>query len=176
MTGRQPDLDPTARAPVPDGAGGLSAPSASKKPAQRLRWWIHRLTLLVATGLLCWIAFEWVGGLVLQHHFARKYSLTVDHRLVPYSRPDINGDGIRCHFEADDFDSASTNIVFLGDSFTYGAHLDDESQAFPPGVARIWIRTDSGSAASTSDGPPPRPCCPCASWPISATSTNPTWW
>jgi hypothetical protein len=122
---------------VPDGAGGLSAPSASKKPAQRLRWWIHRLTLLVATGLLCWIAFEWVGGLVLQHHFARKYSLTVDHRLVPYSRPDINGDGIRCHFEADDFDSASTNIVFLGDSFTYGAHLDGESQAFPAGVARI---------------------------------------
>lgn len=47
-----------------------------------------------------------------------------DHRMVPYSEDDINGDGIRSMMEADAFPAEDRNIVFLGDSFVYGWRLE----------------------------------------------------
>jgi lysophospholipase L1-like esterase len=46
-----------------------------------------------------------------------------DHRIAPYSEPGVNGDGIRHDAEADEFLPEDFNVVFLGDSFTYGVRL-----------------------------------------------------
>lgn len=48
-----------------------------------------------------------------------------DHRMPPHSAPDINSDGIRSKREASDFHEEDFNIIFLGDSFTYGLWLND---------------------------------------------------
>jgi hypothetical protein len=53
-----------------------------------------------------------------------------DHRIPPHSAKDINGDGIRSRFEADEFREEDFNIIFLGDSFTYGLWLQDH-EAIP---------------------------------------------
>ncbi len=55
---------------------------------------------------------------------ARFHELNVDHRMRPYVMEDINGDGIRFRGEASDLDSGQFVVLFLGDSFTYGFHLD----------------------------------------------------
>lgn len=47
----------------------------------------------------------------------------VDHRMKPRSRADINSDGIRSIVEANIFNKEDLNIIFLGDSFIYGAKL-----------------------------------------------------
>jgi len=53
-----------------------------------------------------------------------------DHRIPPHSAKDINSDGIRSRFEADEFREEDFNIIFLGDSFTYGLWLQDH-EAIP---------------------------------------------
>lgn len=49
-----------------------------------------------------------------------------DHRMPPNSAPDLNSDGIRSRRNADEFREEDFNIVFLGDSFTYGLWLGDK--------------------------------------------------
>ena len=51
----------------------------------------------------------------------------VAHRMKPRSKADINSDGIRSLVEADSFHKEDLNIVFLGDSFIYGATPIDKS-------------------------------------------------
>jgi len=49
-----------------------------------------------------------------------------DHRIPANSAPDINSDGIRSRVEAEAFKEEDFNIIFLGDSFTYGLWLGDK--------------------------------------------------
>ncbi len=55
---------------------------------------------------------------------ARFHELNVDHRMRPFVMDDINSDGIRFRGEAKDIDEDQFVVLFLGDSFTYGFHLD----------------------------------------------------
>ena len=48
-----------------------------------------------------------------------------DHRIPPNSAPDINTDGLRSLRTAADFREEDFNIIFLGDSFTYGLWLQE---------------------------------------------------
>jgi hypothetical protein len=47
-----------------------------------------------------------------------------DHRIPPHSAGDINADGVRSTREAAEFREEDFNIIFLGDSFTYGLWLN----------------------------------------------------
>ncbi len=92
---------------------------------------LGRLVAVAAVAAISLGFFEWIGGEILRVQVGREFQLTVDHRLVPNSKPDINSDGIRCEYEAEDFDGSTFNIIFLGDSFTYGGFLPHVSEAFP---------------------------------------------
>ncbi len=43
-----------------------------------------------------------------------------DHRMTPAYHDNVNRDGIRAEHEAEAFTDAGFNVLFLGDSFTYG--------------------------------------------------------
>jgi lysophospholipase L1-like esterase len=65
------------------------------------------------------------------------FVLDVDHRF-PASHPPLgtNADGIRSSHEAESFAEADTNLLFLGDSFTYGLGVA-EAEAFPARTAAL---------------------------------------
>lgn len=68
-------------------------------------------------------AFELLGQRVLYRE--KLYFINdVDHRMLPYSRPDVNGDGVRCPIEPHQFRPQDYSIIFLGDSFIYGYDLE----------------------------------------------------
>ncbi len=96
-----------------------------------MKLWLGRALAVALVGAISLGFFEWIGGEILRIQVGREFQLTVDHRLVPNSKPDINSDGIRCEYEAEDFDASTFNIIFLGDSFTYGGFLPHVSEAFP---------------------------------------------
>jgi hypothetical protein len=75
-----------------------------------------------------------VAPLGLQNFF---FVLDVDHR-APARHPFLgtNADGLRMPLEADAFAAPGTNLVFLGDSFTYGLRVTAE-QAFPEVTAAL---------------------------------------
>ena len=84
--------------------------------------------------IAAYIVFLWVVVIVsieILGHFIPGWNQWVnlignpDHRIPPHSAPDINGDGIRSRYEAEAFGVDDYNIVFLGDSFTYGLWLGD---------------------------------------------------
>ena len=65
------------------------------------------------------------------------FVLDVDHRFPGHNAGlDTNADGIRTPREAAAFRAADENILFLGDSFTYGLGVTGE-EAFPAVTARI---------------------------------------
>ncbi len=81
---------------------------------------------------------EGVGRMLIAR---ARWDLTrdLDHRMEPYATPDLNGDGIRSAREAADFDPADWNLVFLGDSMTFGLHIEPE-QALPQRVEALAAR------------------------------------
>lgn len=83
-----------------------------------------RVIILVVSSLLSFFAFEYFGKYILKAQFAKFFDEGADHRLKPDKELGINSDGIRCPDEADDFTDQTYNIIFLGDSFTYGVKLD----------------------------------------------------
>lgn len=88
---------------------------------------LHRLFVFGRNGLLIGLIslflFEAVGQSFL---FRDKLYFVndVDHRMEPFSEPDINSDGIRSFKEATAFQAEDVNIIYLGDSFVYGFKLD----------------------------------------------------
>jgi hypothetical protein len=80
-------------------------------------------------------AFELVGRILLRRALTAEHIADVDHRLKPDPSRGINRDGIRSDREAAEFAEASHNIIFLGDSYTFGVFVKAE-QAFPSRVER----------------------------------------
>ncbi len=78
------------------------------------------VNLAAAVGLL------WIGPIlfnaILMHRIGTRINLTVDHRMKPDGQ-EINSDGIRFKGEARDVKSEDYNILFMGDSYTYGYRL-----------------------------------------------------
>ena len=63
---------------------------------------------------------------VVRDRVERLQVLDLEHRLKPHGQPDINADGVRLMGEAKDLREQDFNIIFLGDSFTYGWSLEYE--------------------------------------------------
>lgn len=98
----------------------------------------HRGLLVgVVSSVVFFALFEDAGRRILEHRLARTYHLDIDHRMRPSAVAGINSDGIRCDFEADQFTADTFNVIFLGDSFTYGYRLEDGHDAFPAQVERL---------------------------------------
>lgn len=111
----------------------------------------RRVWLAVTTSVVCFLAFEWIGGYVLKVAAAESMNVDVDHRMKPNSAEiGTNGDGIRCRYEADDYHDDSFNIIFLGDSFTYGVLIEDVDDTF---VAQVESRLNEAVAANRDTGP-----------------------
>lgn len=91
------------------------------------------LTISAAASLA---AFEYAGRYVLHAQFGRYFDDGADHRLKPNAEMGINSDGIRCPVEHDDFTDETFNIIFLGDSFTYGSLLAFD-ETMPAQVERL---------------------------------------
>ena len=75
--------------------------------------------------------FEFAGSRIMRASFGRTFYVDADHRLLPNAEQGINSDGIRCPVEADDFDESTFNVIFLGDSFTFGFRCERPADAFP---------------------------------------------
>lgn len=103
--------------------------------ARRLR---PRALWVPAAVLAWWVAFELVAApflvetLYLQHyHIVRD----PDHRPEGWGKA-WNSDALRGTPEPEEFTDETFNLVFLGDSFTYGYRLE-APQAFPALVGRL---------------------------------------
>ncbi len=94
------------------------------------------IALTISCGLSL-IAFEFIGSAVIRRAIARDYLPGRDHRMKPNPDKGINSDGILCDAEADAFVDDAFNIIFLGDSFTFGLLLEDSDDAFPFQVERM---------------------------------------
>ena len=100
----------------------------------------RRVIVCLLSSALFLTLFEVVGRRIIAHKIGRTYQLNVDHRMRPNPQAGINRDGIRCDFEAEDFTDETYNIIFLGDSFTYGESLPPPARPFPDLVAEILDR------------------------------------
>ena len=93
---------------------------------KKLFWLAYALLLvLVGYGALQLLWGEAYGFILWQ-----KLIDDPDHRWKPHEREDINADGIRSYREADEFKSDDFNIIFAGDSYTFG-HLLSAAQSTP---------------------------------------------
>jgi hypothetical protein len=84
----------------------------------------------VVIGMAVWLLPKLVAD-VIEHKVARVYDQTIDHRprkgggdeFYSYVGQAINDDQIRFKGTAADIRTEDFNVVFMGDSFTYGALL-----------------------------------------------------
>jgi hypothetical protein len=88
------------------------------------------IALALSVAVSIWM-LEFFGGKILRAHLGRTFNQGLDHRLKPNPAEGRNTDGIRCAAEAGDFQSDKRNIIFLGDSYTFGLMLDDPADPFP---------------------------------------------
>lgn len=93
---------------------------------QKLFWLAYALLLLVVGYGALRILGNEIYGLILW----QKLIEDPDHRWKPHEREDINSDGIRSYREAADFRPEEFNIIFSGDSYTFG-HLLPAEQSTP---------------------------------------------
>ena len=121
------------------GALALAALLALSRPAlrRRLRGWRTGVAVAAAATLIGWLAVELLVApfLLARLGLYRFYAVyDVDHRLPPHHRGiGTNGDGIRDPRPASAFTAPGVNLVFLGDSFTFGFGVERE-EAFPARV------------------------------------------
>jgi hypothetical protein len=109
---------------------GVLLAGAARRVSPRLA----AATLLIAATATVVLAIELLAApfLIVELGLHNYYFvLDVDHRF-PGHNPGLgtNGDGLRMAREAADFRDADENILFLGDSFTYGLRVGAD-EAFP---------------------------------------------
>jgi hypothetical protein len=98
--------------------------------------------------LLWYLAFELFAAPQLVRRFGLTNYLSVrdpDHR--PWSAvpdPEWNSDGLRGVPERVEFLPEDLNLIFLGDSFTYGQGIDESQQVFPALVQELLAQRMSG--------------------------------
>ncbi len=115
-----------------------------------MKRWPGTLLLAAASCAGSWGVFEFLGGFVLRRALGDEYATDVDHRLKPSRRRGINRDGIRSTREADEFADASFNVVFLGDSYTYGVFVQSQ-EAFPALVEGLLDKRWPGAAVKVAN-------------------------
>ncbi|MEZ6017413.1 MAG: SGNH/GDSL hydrolase family protein [Planctomycetota bacterium] len=84
-----------------------------------------------------WIAVEtWAAPhLVFQFRLLQYFAAQDPDHLPKGVGPDWNSDSLRGTPAPSAFTEDTTNVVFLGDSYTYGLHLKSSKEAFPTLVA-----------------------------------------
>jgi len=87
----------------------------------------YNVAILIA---LVWLVPHLIAY-VIEDKVGRKYDLTVDHRLQPDGQ-EVNADSLRFRGSSESVKPGDFNILFLGDSFTYGFELAYEDA--PPYV------------------------------------------
>jgi len=97
----------------------------------------RKVIAVVLSAILSLLAFSFFGKIVIRRAIAITNETDVDHRMKPDKAKGINPDGLRCAYEAGDFTRDTFNIIFLGDSFTYGQGLEQPDTAFPQAVERL---------------------------------------
>jgi hypothetical protein len=88
--------------------------------------------------LLLFLTVVEITGRIYYSQYIIRTDEEIDHRLTPNTK-ETNADGIRSEKESLDFKHNDLNIIFLGDSFTYGERVQPQS-AFPQqfeDIARI---------------------------------------
>ncbi len=86
------------------------------------------LLLLTYLGIERFATPYLAGSLELRHYQALQ---DPDHRPRDTAREEgWNSDSLRCPHEAEQFEEAGTNLIFLGDSFTFGMKLEPQ-ECFP---------------------------------------------
>ncbi len=91
------------------------------------------LLAFAVSAVLCLVAVELVGQRVLRKKLY--FVDNVDHRMKPHDA-ETNGDGVRDAREPDEYREDDWNVVFLGDSFLYGAAVE-RKDAIPQQFERI---------------------------------------
>jgi hypothetical protein len=86
------------------------------------RWGLKPMLLMLAAIPVGVILFLTVYLSVLLAQFGEAFELDVDHRLVPGG--EINEDRVRFRGTASRLQEEDYVLVFLGDSFTYGSHVE----------------------------------------------------
>jgi lysophospholipase L1-like esterase len=99
-----------------------------------LRHWRQAL-LAVASLALCLAILAWAGPFILGNFVVPDYHLDVDHRPQPNGF-ESNEDAIWPKAAASTYSAESFNIVFLGDSFTWGSGVG-LAKAFPALVRNL---------------------------------------
>ncbi len=95
-------------------------------------WFLYLLLIAVVS----YGAFRLIGDELYGFILWQKLIEDPDHRWKPHEREDINSDGIRSFREANEFDTNDFNIIFSGDSYTFG-HLLSAEQAMPTQFEKI---------------------------------------
>lgn len=114
----------------------MNLPSTAIKTLKALA---YLLFLLLAVLVLLEVAARFVPGWNQWVNLVGN----PDHRIPPRSGPDINSDGIRSRREASDFTPDGYNVIFLGDSFTFGLWLGDK-QNIPQQFEKIALAAQPG--------------------------------
>lgn len=94
---------------------------------QKLVFWVLFIGLMVLAVYGCYV---FLSRQVYDLSLWQKLIEDPDHRLAPDEKKGINADGIRSKREAEDFIESDFNIIFSGDSYTYG-HLLGTKQTPP---------------------------------------------
>lgn len=100
-----------------------------------IRLW-RQLLLMIASVAVCAGALHLCEPLLLERLVFPLYNVDIDHRMKP--EPGfLNEDGVQPDVPARDYREEDFNIVFLGDSFTFGFLVEPKELAFPFQVGRL---------------------------------------
>jgi hypothetical protein len=98
-------------------------------------YWLVFITLLALAG---YAGFRFLSDQLFGLIRWQKLIEDPDHRWKPHERDDINSDGLRSFREASDFKTEDFNIIFSGDSYTFG-HLLSAEQSPPMQFEKIAL-------------------------------------
>jgi len=111
-------------------------------PIKQTAYWLVFVLLL---GLAGYAAFRFLAAEIFDLVLWQKLIEDPDHRWKPHEKEDINQDGLRSFREAADFKIEDFNIIFAGDSYTFG-HLLSAEQSPPMQFEKIAAEKLSGNA------------------------------
>jgi len=96
-------------------------------PLRKIFFWLVYLLILIISG---YMVYRLLAGELYDLILWQKLIEDPDHRWKPHEREDINSDGLRSYRESTEFKSADFNIIFSGDSYTFG-HLLPPQKSTP---------------------------------------------
>jgi hypothetical protein len=99
-------------------------------------FWVIYILLLTLVG---YYFYRFISVEIYDFILWQKLIEDPDHRWKPHEREDINSDGIRSYHEAKDFQPGDFNILFSGDSYTFG-HLLPAGQSTPMQFEKIAVQ------------------------------------